>query len=155
MEDWIKQLIQEFEKEADYKVIRMITEEGPEAVDEYGWSVIHFAVNQNMITALALLLEHKVNYDIPDGCYHLTPLHMAVEAESSTVVGMLLKAGADPNPVDINDQTPLHLAVEHADLYIINQLIEVGANKEALNGDGKTPLNLFREYNQKVEALLS
>ncbi len=155
MEDWVIDLIKEFVKKNNLKAVKIITEDGPEAVDKYSWSVIHFAVNSVNISAFDLLLEHKVKVNVYAKGYNMTPLHMAVEAESEYMVRKLLKAGADPNAVAQAGQTPLHLAMEPADFNIVKHLIKAGAKKGTLNVDDKTPLDLFREYSQKVEALLS
>ncbi len=144
MEDWVKDLVNEFEKKENTDAVKLITEDGPEAVDSYGWSVMHLAVNTTNIPAFSLLLKHKVNIDNLAGGYQLTPLHMAVEVGSEYMVRKLIEARVDVNAVANGGQTPLHMAADEARLDIIELLVEAGAETDNLNVDGQTPLDLFK-----------
>ncbi|KRT84307.1 Ankyrin repeat-containing protein [Oryctes borbonicus] len=90
---------------------------------------------------------------------HQTALHMAALSQSTEILEVLLKRGADPNAADANDRTPLHGAIvkfsrtcEPAKL-----LLNAGANVNKPDAFGYTPLHLaaLNEFSQSVMLLLS
>lgn len=69
-----------------------------------------------------------------------TALHIASIKSSPELVQLLLKAGADINPVDEWGQTPLFIAVHNKNNAVAMLLISKGADINKANNDGTTPL---------------
>ena len=70
--------------------------------------------HHNIHDAIALLDDNEADVNTRN-INGQTPLHFAVEAQSYTMIEVLLKYGADPNiqdQLDIGFNTPMHKAVE-------------------------------------------
>ncbi len=72
----------------------------------------------------------------------VTPLQSAAAGNHASLVGMLLKSGANPNVREGNGFTPLHAAAENGSVEIIEMLILAGADLRMQSNDGKVPLDL-------------
>lgn len=122
------------------------------AVDDHGFSALHYAVlsgNQFFISKL-LHKGSKLNEQSRTG--H-TPLHLAAGGDiwrGDVIIPTLLKSQESPTVVDIKDvngNTALHLATSCSGPYsrdrrIIECLIAAGADTNAQNAEGITPLQL-------------
>lgn len=83
------------------------------SMDEFGWNAIHHACARNRAHVTLLLLERNVNPNLQCfTCQNWTPLHFAVSSFSKGCFSVLLKAGADPTIVDVNNKTADELAHE-------------------------------------------
>lgn len=60
----------------------------------------------------------------------VTPLHVALRASDPAMVGMLLKAGADPCAKLASGESALHLAVLTGDTWILERVLEAVATKD-------------------------
>ena len=82
--------------------------------------------------AVRLLLDKcsNANVDICDPD-HVTPLLIACQKSSVSLVKLLLERGANPNHCDINNKSPLFIACEQENMEIISRLFY----------DGKADLN--------------
>merc|ERR1712137_1148304 len=70
---------------------------------------------------------------------HRCPLHMAVMMGDSTIVSLLLNAGANVDLPDAQHKTSLHLAIEEKDPTMIDLLLD---NKADLNlGNVRSGMN--------------
>ena len=69
-------------------------------------------VDDNLMDILALLLSMGVNSAIGDFEYGVTPLHAAACKRETSMIRMLLDAGADINTPDINGFTPIFTPFE-------------------------------------------
>lgn len=107
-------------------------------------------------------LKHQTVYRLlkctPRGKNGFTPLHMAVDKETTNVgrypvgrfpslpvVKVLLDCGADPDSRDFDNNTPLHIAAQNNCPAIMNALIEAGAHMDATNAFKKTAYELLDE----------
>jgi Ankyrin repeats (3 copies)/Ankyrin repeat len=80
------------------------------------------------------------------------PLHYAADGApgsahwdpvaQSSVVQLLVQAGADPNAKDKGEVTPLHRAVRTRSAAAVRALLATGANARLPNATGSTPLHL-------------
>lgn len=107
-------------------------------------------------------LKHQTVYRLlkcaPRGRNGFTPLHMAVDKETTNVgryrvgtfpslhvVQVLLDCGADPDSRDFDNNTPLHIAAQNNCPAIMSTLIEAGAHMDATNAFKKTAYELLDE----------
>uniref|UniRef100_A0A8C8RZ18 Fem-1 homolog A n=1 Tax=Pelusios castaneus TaxID=367368 RepID=A0A8C8RZ18_9SAUR len=87
-----------------------------------------------------------------------TPLHMAVDKDTTTVgrypvgkfpslhvVNLLLECGADPDSRDYENNTPLHIAAQNNCPLIMSTLMEAGAHMDATNAFKQTAYELLDE----------
>ncbi|PSN37226.1 hypothetical protein C0J52_12650 [Blattella germanica] len=85
-----------------------------------------------------------------------TPLHAAATTDNSRCLGVLLKAGADPNipcgPRGEN-RTPLHVSSEHGYVTNVKLLLTHGADLVARDNNGLTPLDIA-EKSEHMECML-
>jgi ankyrin repeat protein len=78
--------------------------------DNDGHTAVHYAVeSQKNENILRLLLEHRVNVDMPDQ-FGKTPLHSAVEKHHGSLVSLLLQHNADVNIQDNHRTAPVDVA---------------------------------------------
>ncbi|EHB15126.1 fem-1-like protein A [Heterocephalus glaber] len=111
-------------------------------------------------------LKHQTVYRLlkcaPRGRNGFTPLHMAVDKETTNVgryrvgtfpslhvvkvlLDLLLDCGADPDSRDFDNNTPLHIAAQNNCPAIMSALIEAGAHMDATNAFKKTAYELLDE----------
>ncbi|XP_015680978.1 protein fem-1 homolog A isoform X2 [Protobothrops mucrosquamatus] len=94
----------------------------------------------------------------PRGKNGFTPLHMAVDKDTTTVgrypvgkfpslhvVNLLLECGADPDSRDYDNNTPLHVAARNNCPLIMSTLMEAGAHMDATNAFKQTAYELLDE----------
>jgi ankyrin repeat protein len=142
-----------------------VTAEGrAKTLDSGGLTPLMYAIRENCIACVALLIESEVDLDLvdPDG---VSPLLLAVLNTNWDIAELLIKAGADVNQWDMFGQAPLIAAVANRNggaikidgyisqtngLGIVEMLLDVGANpnmqlflapaKSRLGYRGTTPL---------------
>ena len=71
-----------------------------------------------------------------------SPLHVAVLADNSVAVGMLLSAGCFTNVVTRKGETELHYAVMTGNAKTVGKLLQAGSDPSIRNGHGETPVSL-------------
>ncbi len=71
-----------------------------------------------------------------------TPLHVAVDGGTPSIVEMLLGAEADVNAPDHDGLTPLHIAAHMGVPAIVEMLLANGADLEAEDCHGRTPYHV-------------
>ncbi|MFE2856184.1 ankyrin repeat domain-containing protein [Streptomyces lavendulae] len=76
-----------------------------------GWTQLHFAADEQDAAAVGSLLAEGAEVDAPDGQGN-TPLWQAVFTYrgDGAVLSLLVKAGADPDRVDLHGVSPRRLA---------------------------------------------
>ena len=75
--------------------------------DGNGNTALILAVKARNFEMIRLFLENGVDVNLPDKNKLQSPLHFSCKSGISTSALMLLKAGADPNALDIDGSTPL------------------------------------------------
>ena len=123
-------------------------------MNESGPPPLHQSVTDGdteLATTLAELCKEHLNTEYSYGFrLYETPLSLAVKAQATEIVQVLVNAGADVNTVTRNDfrlyETPLSLAVKAQATEIVRILVDAGAdlNKETQNDFrlDETPLSL-------------
>ena len=82
-----------------------------------------------------------------------TPLHIAVLADNTSLVSVLLKAGADPLKKDAEGNIALHLAIRISSIKTVQQLLELyPQDLDVENKRGETPLTIAID-NQNTDIL--
>ncbi len=96
------------------------------------------AIRQGDVAAAErLVASSDVNAREADGT---TALHWAAEENAVELVGMLLRAGADPRVANRYGMTPLQLAVVNGSARLAAALVEAGADVNAVLPEGETVL---------------
>ena len=151
----------------DYQ--RHVTAEGrPKSLDSGGLSPLLYAARENCIACVDVLLQSKVDIDLPDPD-GVSPLLVAIMNANWDLAKQLIDAGADVNQWDIYGESPLYTAIDLraridggrnsidapntiTGLAIVKLLLERGANpnmqltfkpanaRGAINTRGATPL---------------
>ncbi|CAI4223306.1 unnamed protein product [Auanema sp. JU1783] len=123
-------------------VIQFLLEHGADLghVDKDGHSAVHWAVVCGQLDALVYIIKKKASVSVPD---HLnsTPLHYSTVSEdiphelSISILLVLLRAGANPNAVDIDQRTPILWSASNGNLEAIQSLKQAGGDIHALDRD--------------------
>jgi len=94
----------------DYQ--RHVTAEGrPKSLDSGGLTPLLYAARENCTACVAVLLENKVDIDLPDPD-GASPLLVAIMNANWDLAKQLIDAGADVNQWDIFGEAPLYTGVE-------------------------------------------
>jgi len=100
--------------------------------DKQGNVALHYAVSNENLQAMEVLLQNGANPDVKDED-DLTSLHIAVGQGCWDIAAKLLQVGANPNAKDNEGNTPLHFAAEGNDLKLLRLLEEKEGNIDAKN----------------------
>ncbi len=121
-------------------------------------TALHLAAKSGNRPMIALLLAHGAAVDPLDRS-GATPLLLALAAERSAVLDLLLEAGADPKReyADKDGRTPLHLAARCGRGDLIERLLPETGSPDLRDKRGRTPLAYAVEggHLEVVEALLA
>ncbi len=103
------------------------------------------AIRNNDESAVRTLLANGV--DTEELTYSFTPLAIASIRGSTSVVQLLLQAGADPNATGLSGANALSTAIRSckAGIEIVKMLVDAGADIENRSGVGITPVMLAIE----------
>lgn len=102
------------------------------------------AILHNNLTVCTYLLNHGANPDISGKDAfdrERTPMYLAADYGYLECIDLLLKAGADVDPVGPNGNTPLHAAVRIGRADMIKRLLEANADLYRKNDDQRTPFD--------------
>ena len=127
------------------------------ASNELSFTALHEASYEQHIreeTAL-MLIERGADLTLRT-IEDYTPLCLAAQAGSETIVKSMLEAGADVNLTGSPGWAPLHEACQHNHAAIVKVLLEHGADIDAKLESGSTPISLavLRENVDVVRVLL-
>ena len=120
-----------------------------------GMTALHWAARNRDAVLARTLLEAGADVGAGTRIGHYTPLHVASEAGSGEVVGVLLGAGADPMAriVGAGSPTPLHFAAAAGSERAVEALVAAGADVNAAEQAwGQTPL-IFAASKGRTEAV--
>lgn len=118
-------------------------------VDEFGQNAVHRVASigdshsQRLLRFIASRAT-KTDLNKKDNTAQKAPLHYAADDVFSTRI--LIKAGANVNIRDRNQNTPLHDAAISYTVQTMRLLLRAGAFVNAKNKDGNTPLHLVSKY---------
>jgi len=110
------------------------------AVDEIGFSPLHYACKRGYRDIIKLLLDKDADVNLISN-ESITPLHMAVTSGNKEVVKLLTDAGSDINATDKAGKTPLIYAVEARKAECARYLIELGADTSVMDNQNHTALD--------------
>lgn len=92
-----------------------------------GWTPLHECIRQNNPHLLQFLIDSDYSIEIKDGCGR-TPLYYACSVSSPDTLRVLLRAGANPNPLGTNGWSALMIASQEHKFEHAKALCEHGAN---------------------------
>ncbi|XP_035694532.1 poly [ADP-ribose] polymerase tankyrase-1-like [Branchiostoma floridae] len=134
-----------------FQAIDLLSEAGADmnTQDSNGRTPLAVAASMAHVDTVRHLLELQVLVDVA-GRDGRTALHQAVvtcsyrQSDDVECVELLLQAGVQPSPRDVDGVTPLHLASREGNDKLIRILIDHGADPDASTYDsGQTPLFSF------------
>ncbi|MYD18646.1 MAG: hypothetical protein F4X05_03255, partial [Rhodothermaceae bacterium] len=112
----------------------------PNAANERGATALKIAIRENS-TQRKVPPEAILDTTAVGNREKILPRYIYLD-KASTIVALLLEAGADPNAKDQNSgKNPLYWAARRSDFSIIDMLIQSGVNLNASDNDGRTPLH--------------
>ena len=85
--------------------------------------------------------------------YQVTLLHLAAQYSSSSIVKVIVEAGADVNCHDDDGDTPLHYAAEHNDISVVKMLVDSGADVKATDKNKHTPLLIAAKHSASASVI--
>lgn len=110
-----------------------------------GFSALHLACFFGSLDCAALLVEKGANVNLhADNMSDLRPIHSACVAGQGAIVGLLLKAGAKPNVIQMGGYTPLMTAASLGNAPVVDMLLEYGAEKSIKSDDNRTAADFAR-----------
>lgn len=148
-------------------IIKFLIDKGApiDSVNEYGWGIVHNAVQNPNSEILQMLVDNGVavdnkdykelkpfqplDYSIindPNNYKFITPLALAAFSESPEACEILIKAGAKLEAKDKLGCTPLMLATRNKNPDVFRLLLKYGANINALDYMKEGVLNHALRY---------
>ena len=105
--------------------------------------------DEKIAESVQLLLDAGLNPMSRDD-FGQTPLHYSVRNGNTVTLGLLLKAGADPNAKDTEyGSTPLHLAATLKADDLIRDLVAAGADPGLARKNGENAEQIYQKYHSK------
>lgn len=116
----------------------------PNQADEYGKTVLHYAIKCSTDEHLfRLLLEYGANVNASTKYKQFTPIHFAVQFNKTKFVQLLLEWRADLNARTTDGLSPVMIAILFNSTDIAKLLIDHGANlNHSITSSEWTPLHL-------------
>ncbi|ETN03695.1 hypothetical protein PPTG_15913 [Phytophthora nicotianae INRA-310] len=119
-----------------------------DAIDKFGWTPVHVAVNSGNLSIVERLLVDGTNVNQltrldyaakRDTIQTWSPLHLAVRANHNEIVDLLLSH----SDIQVNDgHTPLFVASQVQSENLVKVLLENGARVDSVTSCGDTPLSI-------------
>jgi ubiquitin carboxyl-terminal hydrolase 14 len=105
-----------------------------DAVDDFGWTALHWASRQGHDAEVRLLLENGANLNLADKRDGWLALDLAVVYGHETVVQILVEEARKRSDKDVLNKNALSLAAENGRMAIVLILIENGADLSSHTG---------------------
>ncbi|XP_059060456.1 ankyrin repeat domain-containing protein 39 [Achroia grisella] len=109
------------------------------AVDNSGYTPLHYAARTGHIDICKILLQNNANINSQTRSGMATPLHKAAAAGKTDMVKFLIQSGASVEMQDVDGQTALHKAIENNKTDLVDflhttypQLINIKDKKSAV-----------------------
>lgn len=129
------------------ELVKLLEQDGgdPDQISGDGFSALHLACFFGSLDTAALLVEKGADVNIhTDNGSDLRPLHSACAAGHGAIVGLLLKAGAKPDVIQVGGYTPLMAAANLGNAPVVDLLLDYGANPAVKSDDGRTAADFAR-----------
>lgn len=151
--EYPRQLIGAVERNNAQDVARLLQKGiNPDIRNDFGMQLLSYAIYHGYQEIVRLLIERGANVN---GDENNIPLHMAVIANQSGILKLLLDLKADVNKQNRDGQTALMLAVEYNHPKIMQLLLIAGADKYLENKYHENAIDIARRrLNQKLIELL-
>ncbi|KAF3825987.1 hypothetical protein GH733_006101 [Mirounga leonina] len=114
------------------------------------WAAINNRIDLVNVDPTRLLLTFNVSVNLGDKYHKNTALHWAVLAGNTTVISLLLEAGANVDAQNIKGESALDLAKQRKNVWMINHLQEARQAKGYDNPSFLRKLKADKEFRQKV-----
>lgn len=118
----------------------------PNYKDVNGWTALRFAVRNNKIDIVKLLVEHKAEVDVKAND-KATPFASSIGKGFTEIAEYLIKNGANINNIDKDNDTPLMYCAQSGNLATVKFLLQYEPDLTIKNNSGKTALNIAKEKN--------
>ncbi|KAF7248650.1 Palmitoyltransferase ZDHHC17, partial [Varanus komodoensis] len=120
-------------------------------MDQNGMTPLMWAAYRtHSVDPTRLLLTFNVSVNLGDKYHKNTALHWAVLAGNTTVISLLLEAGANVDAQNIKGESPLDLAKQRKNVWMINHLQEARQAKGYDSPSFLRKLRADKEFRQKV-----
>uniref|UniRef100_A0A8C4IVX5 Palmitoyltransferase n=1 Tax=Dromaius novaehollandiae TaxID=8790 RepID=A0A8C4IVX5_DRONO len=120
-------------------------------MDQNGMTPLMWAAYRtHSVDPTRLLLTFNVSVNLGDKYHKNTALHWAVLAGNTTVISLLLEAGANVDAQNIKGESPLDLAKQRKNVWMINHLQEARQAKGYDSPSFLRKLKADKEFRQKV-----
>ncbi len=112
-----------------------------EVLDSKGRSALGWAAKYGFLGLVRLLLWRGCDPNYGAEWVLDSPILLAAGLAATTVLEVLLEAGADVNTTSLSGETPLAVAAFHGRLEAIELLLRNGAQIEVIDGEGRTAVH--------------
>ena len=131
-------------------LIDIITKSSTKPDPNFKWeddnTFLHIAASNGHLRVCEALLDYLENIQLNARNKNLMqPLHLAALKGHLQVAQLLVRSGAELNPIDNEGNTPLHLATKGKYLELVSWLLSRGPNIHIINDEGLTPEELANE----------
>lgn len=137
------------------EMARYLIEHGADVHQTYdGYSLLHFAVENNDEALAQLLLENDIGSDTKND-NGTAPIHIATQMGNVAMVELLLKHGAKVDVLTNEDASALHMAASVGNVKLMEVLLDHGADIDRQTYKGNTPLHYAFQHDDAIQLLLS
>lgn len=122
-------------KASHYIVTRMLIDAGSSLKEPTGWTPLGYAIDNNDVDTVNLLIASGVDLNHPGNCIH-SPLEMACRKQNQHIVISLCNAGADTNEKEL-----LHRIINITSMSVLALMLHVIEDINAVDNIGCTALH--------------